>query len=223
MDLNKLDKLFYAFLLVLLVLSVSIGFSNPDYFDTVFAKEDGVVEYSTAIMLLAIGVLCLYRLIQLNKSKKVLWIIGTVLFTLLFFFGAGEEISWGQRLFDIESSDFFLENNAQRETNLHNLVVADKKINKIIFSQLLMVIMALYLLVVPLLYRKKQWASNLLDSFAVPVVKWHHSIAFICTTIIIAILPNSRKWEVYELVFGLMFLLIFISPFNKTIFEKELQ
>lgn len=32
-----------------------------------------------------------------------------------------EEISWGQRLFDIQSSDFFLSNTLQQETNLHNL------------------------------------------------------------------------------------------------------
>lgn len=46
-----------------------------------------------------------------------------------FFFGvlaiaclyvAGEEISWGQRLFDFETPEFFKEHNIQKETNLHN-------------------------------------------------------------------------------------------------------
>ena len=40
---------------------------------------------------------------------------------LIFIFGAGEEISWGQRIFNVESSEYFLENNAQGETNLHNM------------------------------------------------------------------------------------------------------
>ena len=31
-----------------------------------------------------------------------------------------EEISWGQRIFKIESPEFFIQNNFQRELNLHN-------------------------------------------------------------------------------------------------------
>ena len=53
------------------------------------------------------------------------------------FFGAGEEISWGQRIFHIESSKFFNENNSQKETNLHNMIVDGVKLNKLIFSNLL--------------------------------------------------------------------------------------
>lgn len=33
---------------------------------------------------------------------------------------AGEEISWGQRLFEIQTPEFFSEHNLQNETNLHN-------------------------------------------------------------------------------------------------------
>lgn len=33
---------------------------------------------------------------------------------------AGEEISWGQRLFDVPTPEFFSEHNLQQETNLHN-------------------------------------------------------------------------------------------------------
>lgn len=40
---------------------------------------------------------------------------------LLFIFAAGEEISWGQRIFGISTPDALLEANRQQETNLHNL------------------------------------------------------------------------------------------------------
>ena len=46
-------------------------------------------------------------------------------FTLLAlagFYVVMEEISWGQRLFAIESPEFFVENNVQGETNLHNFL-----------------------------------------------------------------------------------------------------
>jgi len=41
---------------------------------------------------------------------------------LMCFGVAGEEISWGQRLLGFEPSTYFLENNFQQETNLHNIV-----------------------------------------------------------------------------------------------------
>lgn len=46
-------------------------------------------------------------------------------FSLLAFaclFVAGEEVSWGQRLFDIPTPEFFNEHNLQQETNLHNFL-----------------------------------------------------------------------------------------------------
>lgn len=220
-QLTRTEKLGYAFLAFVFILSLYFGFTDTAYFDNHFAVEDGPVEYGTAFMLLCISLLCFYRLFYLGKSKPILWKVGVLAFALVFFFGAGEEISWGQRIFGIESSEFFLQNNAQRETNLHNLVVGGKKVNKIIFSQLLMLAMVVYLLVMPYLFRKKQWVKNLANKFAVPVVKWQHTIAFISCTLLVAINPASRKWEVYELAFGVIFLLIFLAPLNDIIFKKS--
>jgi hypothetical protein len=43
----------------------------------------------------------------LNKNKnKNQYKFGLLLFSVAFFFGFGEEISWGQRIFDIESPFF---------------------------------------------------------------------------------------------------------------------
>src|SRR5690606_35883388 len=123
-----------------------------------------------------IFVLSLYHLIKLWHTKKIWWKLGTFLFVVLFLFAAGEEISWGQRIFGVESSEFFIENNAQGETNLHNLVVGEKKINKIIFSQLLFLVMFIYLIITPILFRKYKWFKDLANNFAVPIVKWHHTI-----------------------------------------------
>ena len=114
-----------------------------------------------------------------------------------------------------------MENNAQGETNLHNMVVEGKKINKIIFSQLLTIVLVIYVFILPLVYRKIEWIKNLVDSFAVPIVKWHHSIAFLCATGLLMFMPSSRKWELYELAFGVLFFLIFLKPFNQFIYSKN--
>lgn len=42
------------------------------------------------------------------------------LLALACFYVSGEEISWGQRLFDVPTPDFFDQHNLQGETNLHN-------------------------------------------------------------------------------------------------------
>ncbi|THD65769.1 hypothetical protein E7Z59_14375 [Robertkochia marina] len=219
--LTNTEKIAYTFLAFVFAISLYFGFTDPEFFNGVITREDGVVEYGTAIFLFLIAVLCLYRFITLGKSKGLTWKIGVLGFALLFIFGAGEEISWGQRIFNIESGEYFLENNAQQETNLHNLVVGGKKVNKVIFSQLLMVIMVVYLIVTPILYRKKTWVKNLMDRFAVPVVQWHHTIVFLITSLLVSINPPDRKWEVYELAFGVIFFLIFLNPLNKEIFRKD--
>jgi hypothetical protein len=113
-----------------------------------------------------------------------------------------------------------MENNAQGETNLHNLVVDDTKINKLIFSQLLTVVLVIYLIFAPFLYRKFDWVKNLANKFAVPIVQWHHTIAFLTGTVLLVFISSNRKWEIYELAFSIIFLLIFIKPFNKEIYSS---
>ncbi len=215
------DKIAYGFLISIFGLSLYFDITDPDFFDTVFSAEDGIVEYLTAVMLFSVSMLCCVRFFKLWRFTSVGWKMGVLGFALLFFFATGEEISWGQRIFNIESGDFFVNNNAQGETNLHNLVVDGKKVNKIIFSQLLMVIMALYLIVIPLLYRKNAWLKKLMDRFAVPVVRWHHTLAFITATLLILVHTSGRKWETYELAFGVIFFLIFLHPLNAFIYRKS--
>jgi hypothetical protein len=147
--------------------------------------------------------------------------VGILAIILVFIFGAGEEISWGQRIFNVESSQYFLENNAQGETNLHNMVVDGKKINKIIFSQLLTAILIIYLIFTPILFRKYKWVKNIATTFAIPIVKWHQTIAFLVGTLLMSFIPSEYKWELYELAFSVIFFLIFLNPLNKNIYEKN--
>ncbi|MGK0308360.1 MAG: hypothetical protein ACI8RP_001322, partial [Urechidicola sp.] len=51
--------------------------------------------------------------------------------------------------------------------------------------------------------------------------RWHHTIAFLTATALILTMPSTRKWELYELAFGVIFLLIFLNPLNKYIYYKK--
>lgn len=219
--LTNIDKVAYLLLIVLFGFGIYFANTNLSYFDGVYTMEDGFIENGSAIFLLSSSLLLMYRIFKLFKHKDLFWKIGILAMSLVFFFGAGEEISWGQRIFNVESSQYFIENNAQGETNLHNLVVEDTKINKLIFSQLLTVVLVIYLIITPFLYRKFDWVKKLANKFAVPIVQWHHTISFLTGTVLLLFISSNRKWEIYELAFSVIFLLIFIKPFNKEIYTAN--
>lgn len=219
--LTNIDKAAYLFLIVIFGLGIYFANTNLTYFDEVYTVEDGYVENGSAIFLLSASLLLLYRFFKLFKQKAFFWKVGILAMAVVFFFGAGEEISWGQRIFNLESSQYFLENNAQGETNLHNMMVGETKINKLIFSQLLSVVLVIYLIITPFLYRKFEWVKNLANKFAVPIVQWHHTIAFLIGTGLLLFITSTRKWEIYEFAFSVIFLLIFINPFNKEIYKAR--
>lgn len=84
-------------------------------------KEDGLIEYLTFFnYLLAFFVGLLMANTFRRQGRKILFALYFLL-SLFFVFVAGEEISWGQRIFNIRPPAFFLENSFQWETNLHNL------------------------------------------------------------------------------------------------------
>lgn len=83
-------------------------------------KEDSLVENSQFLVLIAAGVFAFFKSLKLIGISKI--IAGLYLIASLgLFFVAGDEISWGQRIFDISTPANFLESNAQGETNIHNL------------------------------------------------------------------------------------------------------
>ncbi|HVE80188.1 MAG TPA: hypothetical protein VNA89_15085 [Gemmatimonadaceae bacterium] len=76
-------------------------------------QEDRLVEWWTAALFAIAGVVGLRRALRLRRWFDVL----VALFCL---FVAGEEVSWGQRLFGFTPPAPFLEHNTQQELNLHN-------------------------------------------------------------------------------------------------------
>jgi len=59
--------------------------------------------------------------VRFLKQKKYLVGISYIILSLGLFFVFGEEISWGQRIFDIPTLGYFQEHNYQYENTIHNL------------------------------------------------------------------------------------------------------
>lgn len=81
-----------------------------------FAREDGPVEYLGAIAYLAAGVAVMALAFARPRGRLILFFLGLGLF-----FVGGEEISWGQRIFDFGTPASLESRNVQGETSLHNI------------------------------------------------------------------------------------------------------
>ena len=84
--------------------------------------EDSLFENGTAFLFLVTALLLLAiaargRGVSEGVAGRWLYIVGT----LAFVFAAGEEISWGQRMFGFETPDYLRDVNFQNEFNVHNI------------------------------------------------------------------------------------------------------
>lgn len=81
-----------------------------------FVTEDSPAEYGTFIFFLMAGALIAWSIKQNPAMRRP----GYVLLCLGLIFISMEEISWGQRLFGIETPYIISRHNAQAELNIHN-------------------------------------------------------------------------------------------------------
>jgi hypothetical protein len=86
-------------------------------------QEDSVIEYAQALFYFISSILSFLVSIKFLKNKlAVHGVLYSILaLSLLFIFV--EEISWGQRIFNIATFDYFQQNNYQQEISIHNLKI----------------------------------------------------------------------------------------------------
>lgn len=211
---EKFSKIVLYVILVASVLAASSFYYTQDFYKNMVV-EDSPFEYATAFVLLAISILFLVRIIKHGKGRNRYWLALNIFIVLGAFFGFGEEISWGQRIFSIESSEFFATQNMQAETNLHNLEVGGVNINKLIFSQGLVLVFGFYFVLSQILYRRVGFFQKLVDLFGVQIPQLKHSVMILVCTGVVLMIPDKRIWELWEAMFVVILLLVFIDPFNK--------
>lgn len=218
---DSLEKTLLSLLAIATLLGVYWGFTDPAFFTNRYMMEDGEIEYLTVIILLASCVVVLYRWVRLRKSRSVYFSLVSWFIFIVFFFVAGEELSWGQRIIGIETTEYFRQNNAQEELNLHNLVVSGVKINKLIFGLILTTAILIYMVLVPILFHRVKSVNSLLDHWYVPIPRLRHTVSYLTLTLAILIIPASKNWELLEFGSVLIFFLIIWKPFNQHLFNTQ--
>lgn len=113
--------------LFLLVMAIAVFIYSQDVMvrgQTLYKwllREDGAVEKLTAIFLALAALLSLivaFRVSEALRWSRAFFLLLAAFSTLM----ALEEISWGQRIFEVESSEFFQEHSDQKEINFHNVM-----------------------------------------------------------------------------------------------------
>lgn len=144
--------------------------------------EDHYFEYVGAASLFIASVLffyCFLRSLRTDARGKIIWLKRLVYLglALLFFFGAGEEISWGQRILGFSTPVQLAQVNSQQEFNFHNLDIFFRT-NFFTVDRLFDIFWFLFAVIVPAVTlvfpRLKNPAIRLM-----PVVPWGLGLLFL--------------------------------------------
>lgn len=170
---------FYIFTSIYILVSyhaLTLG-NDVGYF---FLSEDRYFENLGAISFFIASVIFFYTFLKIARSRstdasflpKKLVFLGLA---LMFFFGAGEEISWGQRIFDIQTPEALNEINAQGEITIHNIEIGDWEIN---FETMFDVLWLFLALLVPFAFIFVRPAREMLTRF-LPIGHWGIGLLFL--------------------------------------------
>jgi len=216
---NIIEHIVVVFVFIIVLIGLLLSYVDADYYSNVYIVEDGFLESLTAIALFCVAVLCFRRAFVLRKTKPPIFILFTIILSLIFIFGAGEEISWGQRIFSFESSDFFEQYNTQEEMNIHNLLILGIKLNIIVFTYLFGLAVAAYILILPYLYKKHDGFKKILDFAGVPIPRLYQTLSLLCLAILTELYPSYiRSSEILEFGSSFLFLLMIVYPYNAEVF-----
>lgn len=207
------------------VVFITIGFIllflfHVELYDQL-TSEDNIIENLSAVLLLFCSCFFLISFFHARKSPLKIhhWLsYGLLMLSIVFFLIAGEEISWGQRIFDLATPDYLSSVNEQDELNFHN-------INKRFFDRLLDRATIIFVFISSfLLYRKKEKTLGIKNpdifvicSFAITPfytqntqLDFYHFIYVPLVGLFVFALKNKQKSFLFPLAFTLMLSLIII-------------
>ncbi|MCH9741559.1 MAG: hypothetical protein K0U38_12080 [Epsilonproteobacteria bacterium] len=148
-SISKITTLLITLLYIIALLSVVVTahLSGYENFLKTMTQENGFFETISVVLLFSIFIYGIVAMIKNSQLFSTLILLSILAFSLLAFLAGMEEISWGQHLFHFQSGDYFLEQNLQKETNLHNLVDAN------LFSSVIYSTIYTLFVFIPLLYK----------------------------------------------------------------------
>ena len=173
--------------------------------------EDGVVEWATVGGLVAATILAAGRA-RAERNRRRAWVCAALAVGCAFV--ALEEISWGQRIFEIANPDFFVRYSDQKETNVHNVV---QKLTRVAMKWPVGIGYVTYGALLPLLLaatfaegdRTPRWDVARLEALGVLVPPLALTRGFLLGGLLMLDLPTYYEEELAEL-FGVLALVVLL-------------
>ena len=216
----KSSSIFFLSVVFITISFILLFLFHVELYDQL-TSEDNIIENLSAVLLLFCSCFFLISFFHARKSplKIHYWLTyGLLMLSIVFFLIAGEEISWGQRIFDLATPDYLSSVNEQDELNFHN-------INKRFFDRLLDRATIIFVFISSfLLYRKKEKTLGIQNpdifvicSFAITPfytqntqLDFYHFIYVPLVGLFVFALKNKQKSFLFPLAFTLMLSLIII-------------
>lgn len=162
--------------------------------------EDGIVEWMQFLAFSLTSGLLGYVAIDRYKTEGFnLGVLVLAGLTGLVALAALEEISWFQRILQIQSPEWFLQNNRQAETNLHNLGFGEESLHKAVLLKIIVIAGLIHNLFLPLLARKRPAIRDFVERFGLYLPPLAASIPYLVLVILSHLLvDHPRKGELGE-------------------------
>ena len=130
--------------------------------------EDALVENVQFVAYFISAIISLTVTLRFFRHRLFVLGISFTILTLILTFIAMEEISWGQRFFGFENSEFMKINNAQHESNIHNLHMFQSKLHKAYILLGLYGTLAWIIKIIPAMRRRQLVRFSVPDWFMSP-------------------------------------------------------
>lgn len=130
----------------------------------ILIEEDGIIEYGSSFFW-AISAIALIFCVVKNKLSQAIhnfWPLPYLLLIAFFIICGGEEISWGQRIFDLDTPEILKSVNVQNEITLHNIGSIS------VFSNAFFLLTLSYFIAIPFLIARNDGIKNLIQHYALP-------------------------------------------------------
>lgn len=121
-------------------------------------KEDHLIENLEFWVLFLGSMLIIFKTIKTKKTRPIFLNLFFIFLALILFFLAGEEISWGQRVFNLTTPEKLAQINRQNEITLHN-INAVQGVTENLYA--LIGVSCGLLWLIPKKYTKKHWWTEI--------------------------------------------------------------
>lgn len=192
------------------VLGLAIAFSHDQAALWRLLVEDGIVEWMQFLCFAFLsGILGFLAVEQWQREPKInLQLLAFVGLSALVGLAAMEEISWFQRVLHIIPPEFFVQNNRQGETNLHNLAMGSSSLHKAVLLKVIAIVGLTHNIILPLLAKKRPGVRTFVEKFGLYLPPLSASVIYIVLVALSHLLvDHPRKGELGE-TFGAVHYLV---------------